>query len=182
MGVMNAMRIVIPVLIVLTLCCTGSAESKGSHLSEQMEFSAEDNGVKRPAPIPELVLLILRKDEGVRIALENENIPAEKMPQSWFSASKIHLNGSEQVDLVVMGEGPLRGSNVITFWVFCGTSHGYELVLTAAAHNLLVTNKRWKAHREIELVSATSARISSVGFRFNGKRYAEYETRSEPIR
>jgi len=47
--------------------------------------------MKKPAAIPEDVLAILAKDEMVSRTLEDENLPAEKIPMSWFSASGIHL-------------------------------------------------------------------------------------------
>ena len=100
-------------------------------LPEQLRFSAEDAGVLKPVPIPEGVLVILRKDEQVQHLLEHEKIAPEKLPPSWFSASAIHLTRTRRVDLIVVGRPPIIGANNATFWVFRATSHGYRLVLTA---------------------------------------------------
>jgi stringent starvation protein B len=151
------------------------------HPSEQVHFSAEDSGVKHPVSIPKDVMAILERDEMVLTALENENIPAEKVPLSWFSASTIHLSSPHQVDLVVMAVGSLRGANVTTFWVFCSTPRGYKLVLEAAEHDMVVLNTRWKGHRDIELVYMTARDISTVLCRFDGKVYTGYKTKSEHI-
>jgi hypothetical protein len=169
-------------LTFLVICSEASTETKGSHPGEQLRFSAEATSVKRPVPIPQDVLAILRKDEEVRDGLKDEGIPAEQIPLSWFSASAIHLSNPNRVDLVVMGQGPLRGANVITFWVFRATTRGYELVLTAPAHDLIVSNTRWKGYRDIELVSMTARQISTVLLRFDGKTYREHKSMSEPIR
>ena len=146
------------------------------HPVEQSEFSAEDAAVKKPVSIPEDVLAMLRKDKTVQSALLDQNIGPENLPASWFSASAIHLSGAKATDLVVVGEPPLVGGNVTLFWVFCATADGHELVLTAPAHNLMVKNKQWKGHREIELASMTAVQISTVLCRFDGKRYTEYRS------
>jgi hypothetical protein len=169
-------------LLVLLACGRGRANCPSSHQSEQREFSAEESGVKRPVPIPESVWATLREDELVQGVLEDEGIPVTKMPASWFSASAIHLSDSGRADLIVMAEGRLRGANVITFWVFRYGANGYELVLTAPAHDLIVKNTRWKGYRDIELVSATADQFSRVLLRFDGKRYGQFKTSSEPIR
>jgi hypothetical protein len=179
---MNSKRFGLTLFTLLGMSGALAAQSKPTHASEQRHFSAEEARVKNPAAIPEDVLAILEEDEGVRDVLEHENAPAEKAPLSWFSASAVHLNGSPRVDLVVMAIGPLRGANVTTFWVFRATPHGYELVMTAPAHDLGVMNTRSKGYRDIELTSLTAVQVSSVLCRFDGKRYAAYRTRSEPIR
>jgi len=178
---MNSKRIVAVLLAFLVTRNQATACGKAAQPSEQRHFSAEETGVKKPVPIPEAVLAILRKDEQVRAVLEDENIPSEKIPLSWFSASAVHLSRPEQMDLVVMGVGPLRGANVITFWVFSAVARGYELVLMAPAHDLIVKDARWKGHRDIELVSLTAAEISTVLVRFDGESYKEYKARSEPL-
>jgi hypothetical protein len=157
-------------------------ESKSSHPSEQRHFSAEVPGVDNPVAIPQDVLAVLKADEMVRNALESENIPAEKVPLSWFSAAIVHLSNSREADFVVMAKGTLAGGNVVTFWVFCATARGHVLVLTAPAHGLSVKNTRWRGHRDIELTSASAVQFSKVLCRFDGEKYAKYKTKSEPIR
>jgi len=179
---MNSPRIVAVLLAFLVTCNPGTTLGKAAQPSEQRHFSAEEDGVKKPIPIPEAVLATLKQDEHICSVLEYENISAEKIPASWFSASAIHLSRPEQTDLVVMEVGPLRGANVITFWIFSATTHGYRLVLMAPAHDLIVKNTRWKGYREIELVSMTALEISTVLVRFDGERYNKYKARSEHIR
>jgi hypothetical protein len=170
-------------LAIVVLAC-GSAHANGKQHAqpEQLEFSAEDEGVKRPVVVPDEVMAILSQDELVRNVLESENVPSEKLPPAWFSASTIHLSGPGEVDLVVMAESELRGANVNVFWVFCPTVHGYELVLTAPAHDLVVKKARWRGHREIELMSATAVQFSTVLLRWDGRKYAAYQPKSEEIK
>jgi hypothetical protein len=178
----NKLRMAVTLLGFAIICGSCTAETQRTRSPEQVDFSAEDSGVKKPVAVPEVVMDILRKDKGVLNILESENISAEKLPASWFSAATIHLSTPEQKDLVVMGTGPLRGANVITFWVFCAVRRGYKLVMTAPAHDLTVKNTRWKGHRDIELTSMTVARISTVLCRYDGKRYEGYKAASKMIR
>ena len=178
---MSIQKAAVAVLVVLMICVAEAAGGKGVHSSAQFHFSAEDAGVGKPVSIPEDVLAALRMDETIRSAMANENISSEKIPPSWLSASAIHLSTPEKSDLVVMAEGPLKGSNVTTFWVFCATAHGYRLALTAPAHDLLVMSVSWKGYRNIELKSITAAQISTVLLRFDGELYKEAQVESEPI-
>src|SRR5262245_20360776 len=101
----RAIKLLIVVLISFGL---GIAQSKTSRSHEQSDFSAENAGVTKPIPIPGDVLPILKKDEMVRDALDSENLSAEKLPLSWFSAAAVHLASLDRTDLVVMAAGPLR--------------------------------------------------------------------------
>lgn len=164
------------------MCGALTAQNTRFHSLEQSVFSAEDDAVKKPVAIPDDVLAILVKDEMVSRALEDENLAAEKIPLSWFSASTIHLSKSRETDFVVMARGPLAGGNVVTFWVFRGTPHGHELVLAAPMHDLIVKNTRWNGYRDVELASMSAVKISTVLCRFDGKRYVKYKSKTEDIR
>jgi len=131
-------------LVLLYLfCCAfaGSPDCMGQQQrepSEQMHFSAEDSSVKKPVPIPESVLANLRSDDTVRRALEDQTTSPKDLPSSWFLASKIHLSNTNRPDLILIGQPPISGANVTTFWVFLAEIGGYKLVLTAPAHDLIV--------------------------------------------
>jgi hypothetical protein len=172
----------IVLLVLLTVCGRGSAQGKEHVSAEQRHFSAEDAGVQRPIPLPDDVLAILSKDELVRDVLEDENPPEGQLPQAWFSVSTIHLSSKDINDLVVVGKGPLRGANVITFWVISSTPHGHELVLNAPAHDLIVKNTSWKGYRQIEMSGETAVVYTSVLFRWDGRKYAKYRVKSNNIR
>src|SRR3954465_13984394 len=122
----------------------------------QLHFSAEDSAVEKPIALPEDVRTTLSKDELVRDEAENDGIPIHAIPSSWFSASVVHLANPRNGDLLVVAQGPLRGSNVTTFWVFARTNHGFQLVLTAPAHDLLIRSSRSRAYRDIETTSMTA--------------------------
>lgn len=168
-------------LLVLTLAGVVESTEDKQRSTEQLNFSAEDTSVKKPVAIPKEVLAILRNDRTVQSVLDNENIPPENLPSSWFSASAIHLSAASGMDLVVVGEPPVVGGNVTIFWVFCSTPEGYKLVLTAPAHGLEVKKTRWNGHRNIELTSMSAVKISTVLCRFDGQQYIEFRSSLEPI-
>lgn len=149
---------------------------------EQRHFSAEDEGVKHPTAIPDEVLAILAKDDMVRDQLEHESIAMVLPPQSWFSASQIHLHETGENDLIVVAEGPLVGANVDTFWVFIHTSQGFKLALTIPAHDLAVLSRRSHGYRNIAASAENCCTITNAYFRFNGKEYERYSSKTEDIK
>ncbi|MGO9642945.1 MAG: hypothetical protein ACLP1Y_16750 [Candidatus Acidiferrales bacterium] len=169
------------IFVFVVACGSARAQNNPSGPSEQTHFSAEDTAVKKPIVIPEEVLDILKKDGMVRDALEAQNLSADELPSSWFSGSAIHLSSADEQDLVVVGNAPLLGSNVTTFWVICLTARGPQLVLMAHAHNLVVKNTRWRGHRDVEVTAATALRVSTVLYRFDGKRYVASARETQDI-
>ena len=178
---MKIRKVGVAFINVLVLFSAGFAWEQ-SHSNEQRHFSAEAGDTRAPKPLPQSVFTILKKDEHVRSVLEDQNIQPDRVPLSWFSAATVHLSNPKKADFVVMGEGPLRGANVVTFWVFQSTAHGYRLVLTAPAHDLIVKSTRCKGYDDIALISATARQTSTILYRFNGERYTEYKSESEAIK
>ena len=161
----------------------GQANGQKPHTSQVQEtFSAEDEGVKKPAPIPAEVLAILSRDEMVRGELENENIKPERIPASWFSASQIPLGEKNTNDLIVEAARPLVGANVNMFWILIRTDWGFKLVLTLPSHDLAVLNRRSRGYRDIEASAENCCSITTAKFRFNGKEYERYSSKTENIK
>jgi hypothetical protein len=102
----------------------------------------EDKSFTRGVSVPEAVLGMLRKDERVLTYLQAIDKTPQELTTEPFVASEIHLSGSEEKDLIVMGTGGLLGANVTPFWVFRKRSLGYQLVLHVFAHDLKVENAR----------------------------------------
>ncbi len=176
----RAMLVIMTVGLFAVACAAQSVKRAG--VKEQSRFSAEDDTVNRPVDVPEGVLQILRRDERVRLYLEAEEKSPEELTTASFLASQIHLDGVDEVDLIVIGEDRLRGANVVVFWIFRKSPQGYKLILKVAAHDLEVLNTRWKRFRNIRIFSLTAGTISTVVFRFDGKKYQEYQSKLEPIK
>jgi hypothetical protein len=58
------------------------------------------------------------------------------------------------------------------FWLFADHGDGkYTLVLSTAAHDLIIKQSRSKGYKDIELRAMTATEMSSVIYRFNGRIY-----------
>jgi hypothetical protein len=169
-------------LFILLGASENSVVQQSASFREQLVFSAEDSSVKKPVAIPNGVLAMLRRDETVRSVLENENLPPESLPSTWFAGSLLHLADKSNNDLIVVAGPPVSGGNVALFWVFRSVGHEYQLVLSAPAHSLRVLNTRSKGYRDIELVSLSALEYSRTVCRFGGEKYTKYKTESRPIR
>jgi len=173
-------------MLLALIIITSSAFIKAQTLDktpvmEQSVFSAEDQTLDRPVKVPAGALEILRKDERVLQYLEAERKSPAQLTSEPFLASEIHLDGSEETDLIVIGIGWLRG-NVATFWVFRKLPEGYRLALKATGHGLIVQRARWKGFRNISTGSPIAGSSVEVIYRFDGKKYHEFRTSSEPIK
>jgi len=154
---LNARRLVLGVCLIATTT-TWVESQKRTVPPPQDHFSAEDETLPNPVPLPNDVLALLEKEKRVQDALQNENPPGNKVPASWFSATEVHLSSQAQPDLVVRAEPPLSGADLE---IRAGRSNGY---------------------RDIEMVAMTSREIHTVLYRFDGQRYVVYREKTEPIR
>jgi hypothetical protein len=149
---------------------------------EQTLFSAEDESPERPVKLSDGVLELLRKDEQVLRYLAVAQKSADELTTESFLASEVHLDGPTEVDLIVMGDGRLRGANVATFWIFRKLPEGYRLVFKIATFGLTVERSRWKGLRNISIASPIAGYSVENFFRFNGEKYEHFRTKSELIK
>ena len=164
---------------------TGFAQSTGRQqrsISVQENFSAEEEGVKKPVPLPVDVLKILAQDERVRRQMEKEDPKPAEVPGSWFSASEIRLGPSKESDLIVQATGPLVGANIVVFWVFIRAGDRWKMALMVPAHDLRVMRKHNDEYRNIEASGETCCTITMGRFRFDGSHYQKYFEKTEDIK
>jgi hypothetical protein len=148
----------------------------------QTHFSAEDEGVKSPVMIPPEVMVILGEDDIVKRQMENEEPRPAELPQSWFSASKLRLGPTRTDALIVQATGPLVGGNVVVFWAFIQFQVGWKLGLMIPAHDLIVTQTRFNGYRNLEAGAMTCCTITTARFRFDGRVYKRYFSKTEDIK
>jgi hypothetical protein len=161
---------------------------------EQFSFSAEDEGVRQPASLPEDVLNILRSDKRVSICEQNEGIAPSQVPGDWFTGSEIHLDGPNETDVIVRPGTPsnwkpgagvpspnacLFGANTIQFWVFSETPHA-KLLLSVGAHDLTVLDTKGNSYRDVEIDVGSLRGVYTAIFRFDGQMYQSYRHNYEP--
>jgi hypothetical protein len=165
----------IPTLVLLAVILAFApmidSEQQKTFATEQVEFSAEDDGVEHPIDLPKGVIELLKKDHYILGTLEDENLTPDKLPTSWFWASEIHLAGWDEKDLVIIGRCPVCGANVSVFWIFRPKSDGYEMVLFTGAHNLRILKRHSSGYKEIETNSVTMQHLWTDRWRFDGIQY-----------
>jgi hypothetical protein len=158
------------------------AQSTGGPGYEQTHFSAEDESLTHPIVLPGEALRLIKEDPLVADALKSQAPAMTQVPAGWLMASEVHLAGTDENDIVVVAAGLLSGANVTTFWFFRPADRGYELLLTAPAHDLVIKRTRSKRYKDIELLSATALEVSTVSLRFDGRRYQVHARSSKAIR
>jgi hypothetical protein len=162
------------VVVACASCSLVLGQPSGNTASEQTHFSAEDDSVQTPIVIPPAIRKLLAADESVKDLAHSEKIRPEGFPDSWFSASAVHLSSKPLEDVLLVGRGPMHGANITQFWVFCATPDGHRLVLQTGAHDLYVTRRFSNHYREIDLLSATGIAVHNVSLRYDGDAYKPF--------
>jgi len=164
------------------LIATSALSQDKAPVREQTNFSAEDEGVRSPVRIPDDAWAILKVDKNTRVYLGEEDKKQAEPQRSWFSAASVHLQDSKRNDLVIVGKGPLRGANIVTFWVFLDTPSGMKLAGTAAAHDLIIQRSRYMGIRTIKLYSMTCCKITTTWLRLDQRKLRQYRQITEDIK
>jgi len=172
-------------LIIAALLARGaeSQQTKKRPSQEQMRFRLEES-VDQPVPIPDAVLAVLSSDSEVRASgCVDQGQPALKISASWFEASRIHLDGPEEIDLLVKAkDGCLFGANIGPFWIFKKTQHGYELLLAISALGVELLPSRTNGHKDISAGAAAGGKAVTVFYKFDGRTYQESGNKVDEIK
>lgn len=166
--------------------------SASNQTPEQTLFEAEaDSPVKHPAKIPDSALQALRDTltGGTFNCLKARGVTPDQAPASWFLASEIHLNGQNEIDLVVIPNtseieapsnpgGCLLAAHGGRFWILGpGIASGrYELLLGTYGFSLQVLNSRTNRYRDIQVGEGTVALL----YKFALQQYQLAERKAEP--
>jgi hypothetical protein len=145
---------------------TSFAAAQSIHAADQAHFSAEDDQVQHPVPIPEPIFRFLIEQVDVK----DQGTPEEI--RKWLSVAEVHLAGPNEIDWVVYGGGGLGGANVSPFWIFVpNTEEGHRLVMHDSAHNLDFLRGRSNGYRDINLTSLTCCELSETLLKYDGRMY-----------
>lgn len=163
---------------IVFLATLGASAQTHPSQKEQTNFSAENEHLQYPCPIPPEVIEILRKDGGIGEELD-ENSPNGAPYSNLLEASIIHLRSPSQNDMIVVANGALAGANVTRFWILTQTAEGMKLVVNGAgAHDLEIKNERNHGYRNIVLLSATAVTWTETVLHFDGNLYREFSTKT----
>jgi hypothetical protein len=154
--------------IVFFYPATAHSQTQRKSAPEQTDFGA-DSDLQRPIPVPEAALKALRK----ALQATPDELPAEQL-----QASKIHLGGSTEADLVVP---VLAGGHAAFFYILRPTSDGYQLIFDSGGDSMTVLRTRLHGYRDLQVEGVTMAgkNVTTVVYRFNGHKYVEAREKTE---
>ncbi|MGA8871157.1 MAG: hypothetical protein WB460_08460 [Candidatus Acidiferrales bacterium] len=173
----------------------GGQSVANHHQSEQTSFGAEaipgEVLVKNPVEVPKTALLVLQGalSRGALNCVRFEKVRPEEIPSSWFVASEIHLDGPNEIDLIIrpqaLPESPspnrcLFGAHAVPFWILVKADEGYRLLLKTTGDALQIMDQRTRGYRDIEVWSLTAATRTALILKFDGNRYQLAERRPAP--
>jgi hypothetical protein len=164
--------ILVAAIVTTSLAATQKQRPSKESPREQADFGADQEKLDRPVPVPDQVVQAIR---------DVDKAPPDELPAEWLLASGIHLDGPNEIDLIVLGTGGLRGAHTVPFWVFRKKQTGYELVLATGGDGLSVLKTRWKGFREINALGIGFAgrEITTVTYRFDGQHYQKFNEKTE---
>lgn len=181
-------------LTVLTAVALAQGDDQ-THPQEQTVFSADtipgQQQVSKPVEVPDAALQVLR-DTLSRSAINciknvNQFTP-DQVSASWFVGSEIHLNGPEELDLIVqpkdMQQSPspnrcLFGAHVVPFWVLRNKDGRYTMLLETYADALQVLNSRTNWYRDIQTFSTTATTHTSILYKMDVAQYQTSERKTD---
>ncbi len=174
------MKTVQSMLVITALCLTASAQMNPGSASEQRFFNLED-AVQNPVDLSDAELAALAADDLMSKKL-GPAPPASKLTQEGLEATVVHLCGSGERDLVVIGNGePFIGANVGPFWIVRDLPAGPAVVLSEISLGLTIETSRSNKCLNIEAFAATAVEGTTTDFRFNGQKYVVYKQKTAKL-
>lgn len=184
---MSRWKFLLYFLLVAALASNGEGQKLTDHQPlEQTSFGAEAAPgqvlIRKPIKIPDKALQLLRDtlSRGALNCIKSEGLEAEQVPASWFAASEIHLDGANDVALVIEpaelppAEGSNRcilGAHAVPFWVL-GNTHGrYRLLLATDADGLEILDSRTNGYRDVHTFNLTATSETILLFKFYVAQY-----------
>jgi len=177
------MRIAIRVLAVLALIAfSGEISAPNGQQarppSEQTLFS-EEFPIEHPVPLSSNILKILLATKVAKSGLNFASDSETRDPAKLFEASEIHLGRPDEVDLIVMGDPPMRGADNTWFWVIRSARKNPRIVLFGGCNSLEVTNGRANGLRDIRTVWSDFDDTHTAIYQFDVTRYKLKSSKSE---
>lgn len=92
-------------------------------------------------------------------------------PGQLFQAGEVHLSQSGQMDLVVVGLGPMRGADTTWFWVVASADKEPQLVLFSGGDSLELLNSKSHGYKDIRTAWSSPTETETTIYNFDGSEY-----------
>jgi len=137
--------------------------------SEQTLFS--NSPFQHPVMLSPEVVRVLLASHPAKETFDTLDDSAKANPSQLFQASEIHLSRPDQVDLVVIGVGRMRGAENSWFWVVRSARKDPEVVLFGGGDSLEVLASKTGGYRDIRIVWMSSLETETTSYHFDGNFY-----------
>jgi len=171
------------IFILAAFALIASAQPNSKSPVEQRFFNLED-AVQRPEELSDAELAALANDDLMRKELGPAPSGSKLTPltQDGLEAAAVHLCGSSERDLVVIGDGaPFVGANVGPFWIIRDLPAGPVVVLGELSLSLTIETKRSNKCLNVVAFAATTANGATTDYGFNGNRYIASRQKSAKL-
>jgi hypothetical protein len=174
------MKAIRNVLVVVALCAFAPAQSHSNPAAEQRNFNLED-AVQKRVDLSDAELAALAQDDLMSQEMKNDP-PIVTLTNEGLAATVVHLCGSAERDLVVVGDGaPFIGANVGPFWIIRDLPAGPAVVLSEITLGLTIQSSRSNRCLNVEAFAATAVEGTTTDFRFNGQKYVVYKQKTAKL-
>jgi hypothetical protein len=176
--------LLISLIIICDITC---AQEKKESQQDQTFFPSDDPDevyIRKPITLPEKAIQTLKSSEAGSECLRQRN----KFDAAWVVGSEVHLSGTGETAIVVMPNLLLQtppdtppdnscmlGARTIPFWILRKGDKGYQLLLEVGASALYIDNSRHNGYLDIIASTANFSDSVDVYFKFDGKKYQEFE-------
>lgn len=149
-------------VLALSICETATAQERGK---KPTHFD-EVQGFEDAKPLTPEILAVVMDTAPAKGRLRGDLSTGESV-SSYFRATEVHLRNSSETDLVIEGQGPMMGANLLWFWVVLSANDHPRVAMYQAASELDIRRSKHQGFREIETSRiAGSGTISTVTWRY----------------
>ena len=173
-------------------------DAQGEQTSFGADWEPNETFIEKPVEIPSGALQVITDSlaRGTLNCLNAHKVSPDRLPLPWFAGSEIHLDGPDEIDLIVQpnlpkidghevpfdeGAGCLLGANVGPFWVIRKNPSGrYSLLLETCALGLKVLDSRTNFYRDIQTGASTAITTTMIVYKMAVAQYQIAEKKTEP--
>jgi hypothetical protein len=156
------------------------AQDKEAHPAHEQTTFAEDEPLRHPVRLSTDVLKVLLSTNEAKNALANASDSQQKNAAHLFQGTKVHLNGPDEIDLVVIGIPPMAGADNGWFWVVRSANKNPQVVLFVGGNTLELMDSRTLGYRDINTIWASPSVTKEMIYHFDESRYKLWKQKSTP--
>ena len=173
-SLVTSMRLLGTAWLLLTLAGVALVAQGQAPPPEQKVFS---DSVQHPVSLGPDVLRALLASHPAKETFDILDDSEKRDPSQFFQAAEVHLNTAtaDEVDLIVMGQGRMKGAEGRWFWVVRSARKNPDVVLFSGGDSLEVTDGKTHGYKDIRVVWMSSLETETTIYQFDGN---VYQTRS----